>query len=88
VEVACRKLGYITPKEYICSDYPQGLLLVHPWSHMIIINVQGVYWVQRSLYNWLWVMLMSINVDTGDCTTPEAIHMLMTLYYYYIGILH
>ena len=32
-------------------------------------------------------MPMNINVDISDCTTPEAIPVLMTLYYYYISIL-
>ena len=31
---------------------------------------------------------MIIHVHTGDSTTPEAIPMLMTLYYHYIGLLY
>jgi len=34
------------------------------------------------------VMLTSINIGIGDCTTPEAIPMLMTSHYYYVGILY
>ena len=31
---------------------------------------------------------MSIHVHIGNCTTPEAIPMLITLYYYYIDLLY
>ena len=31
---------------------------------------------------------MSMHVQIGDCTTPEAIPMLITLYYYYRGLLY
>ena len=31
---------------------------------------------------------MIIHVHTGDSTTTEAIPMLMTLYYHYIGLLY
>jgi hypothetical protein len=32
--------------------------------------------------------MMSMHVQIGDCTTPEAIPMLITLYYYYRGLLY
>jgi len=32
--------------------------------------------------------MMSMHVQIGDCTTPEAIPMLITLYYYYISLLY
>ena len=31
---------------------------------------------------------MSMHVQIGDCTTPEAIPMLITFYYYYISLLY
>ena len=32
--------------------------------------------------------MMSMHVQIGDCTTPEAIPMLITLYYHYKGLLY
>jgi hypothetical protein len=32
--------------------------------------------------------MMSMHVHTGDCTLPEAIPLLITLYYYYISLLY
>ena len=65
----------------------QSLSPVPPWSHIVNINLKGFYWIQWYLYSWLWVMLMSVNVDIGGCAIPEAVPMLMTSHYYYIGIL-
>ena len=34
------------------------------------------------------MVLMSIHLEIGDCMTPEAIPILITLYYHYIDILY